>query len=177
MQPIIYDVAVSIDGYISGPDGDISRFAQGGPVVEDYMARLATYGTAIMGRTTYEFGYRFGLAPGRNPYPHMATHVFSRTIAIPRDGKITVHDTRDAGPIRALQQASSGPVYLCGGGDFAGALLAMGLIDRIRLKRAPVLLGRGVRLFGDTAAAPALRHIETRSYDGGYALQEFAVPG
>ena len=50
MQPIIHDVAVSIDGFISGPGGDISRFAQGGPVVEDYSARLATYAVAIMGR-------------------------------------------------------------------------------------------------------------------------------
>lgn len=41
MQSIIYDVAISIDGYISGPDGDISQFASEGPVVEDYMTRLA----------------------------------------------------------------------------------------------------------------------------------------
>ena len=31
MPTIIYDVAVSIDGYISGPSGDISRFAHDGP--------------------------------------------------------------------------------------------------------------------------------------------------
>jgi hypothetical protein len=30
MQPIVYDVAVSIDGFIAGPDSDISRFAEGG---------------------------------------------------------------------------------------------------------------------------------------------------
>lgn len=73
MQPIIYDVAVSIDGYISGPGGDISKFAHEGPVVDDYFARLGQYAVAIMGRHTYEFGYRFGLEPGANPYKHMRT--------------------------------------------------------------------------------------------------------
>lgn len=35
MHPIIYDVAGSIDGFICGPGGDISQFAQEGAVVED----------------------------------------------------------------------------------------------------------------------------------------------
>ncbi|MFV2054116.1 hypothetical protein [Aliiroseovarius sp. YM-037] len=49
MQSIIYDVAVSIDGYISGPDGDIEKFPHQGQVVEDYFARMETYACAIMG--------------------------------------------------------------------------------------------------------------------------------
>ena len=60
MQPIIYDVAVSIDGYIAGPGGDISAFPASGRLVDDYLERLADYRTVIMGRDTYEFGYRFG---------------------------------------------------------------------------------------------------------------------
>lgn len=175
MQPIIYDVAVSIDGYICGPGGDISTFAQEGPVVEDYMARLATYATAVMGRRTYEFGYRFGLQPGRNPYSHMKTYIFSRSMDLPDNGEVTVLRTGNTQWICDLKSSSDGPIYLCGGGAFAGSLLSMGLIDRIRLKRAPVILGGGVRLFGDAAASPGLQHIETREYADGYMFQEFSV--
>lgn len=53
----------------------------------------------------------------------------------------------------------------------------MGLIDVVRLKRAPVVLGGGARLFGDAAVAPALRYVETREYDDGYLLQEFEFLG
>ena len=35
MHPIIYDVAVSLDGFIAGVSGDISKFAHEGPVVDD----------------------------------------------------------------------------------------------------------------------------------------------
>lgn len=175
MHPIIHDVAVSVDGYISGPGGDISAFAQEGPVVDDYLARLAAYDTAIMGRATYEFGYAFGLEPGANPYPHMKTHVFSRTLALPADSHVTLVRGLDRQSLAAIRDASNGAVYLCGGGAFAGAVLALGLLDRLRLKRAPAILGGGVPLFGSAGAKPLLRARETRSYDGGYLYQEYDV--
>ncbi|MEM7321007.1 MAG: deaminase, partial [Pseudomonadota bacterium] len=89
MHPIVYDVAVSIDGYISVPSGDVSRFAHDGPVVDDYLARLSGYSVAIMGRKTYEFGYGFSLKPGQNPYRHMKTYVFSKSLTCPSDSEIT----------------------------------------------------------------------------------------
>lgn len=56
MHPIIYRVAVSRDGIIAGPSGDVPRFTFEGPVVDDYQARMRTYRIGIMGRVTYEFG-------------------------------------------------------------------------------------------------------------------------
>lgn len=175
MHPVIYDVAVSLDGYISGPDGDISAFAHEGPVVEDYMARLAGYGEAIMGRETYAFGYRFGMAPGQNPYAHMRTHVFSARLDLPDDRAVTLHRDGGRDAVAKVIGAATGPVYLCGGGAFAGALLEWGLIDRLRLKRAPVVLGGGVRLFGDCKERPALRLSDQTEYNGGTLFQEFEI--
>ena len=172
MQPIIYDVAVSVDGFISGPDGEISKFAHEGPVVDDYSARLATYGTAIMGRHTYEFGYGFGLEPGQNPYPHMKTVVFSETLIVPDDAEILVVRAPVELVLRKLKQESNAPVYLCGGGQFAGTVLDLGLIDRLRLKRAPILFGTGVPLFAGAKSTPDLHCLETKSYDNGYLYQE-----
>ena len=175
MQPIIYDVAVSVDGFISGPDGDISRFAHEGPVVDDYRRRLTDYGVAIMGRHTYEFGYRFGLEPGRNPYPHMQTVVFSRTLEIPDGSDIEVIRTSAEPALQRLKREQDAPIYLCGGGEFAGAVLTMGLIDTLRLKRAPILLCDGVPLFTGSCEAPVMTCAETRTYDSGYLYQEFCL--
>lgn len=173
MQPIIYDVAVSIDGFICGPDGDISRFAQEGPVVADYSARLEGYSTAIMGRATYEFGYRFGMEPGQNPYPHMRTIVFSKSLNLPEATDVDLWAASDLASIKAMRNQSPGPIYLCGGGAFAGSLLEAGQIDVLRLKRAPIILGGGIPLFGDANASPGLKHIETRIYEDGYLFQEY----
>jgi dihydrofolate reductase len=172
MPTMIYDVAVSIDGYISGPSGDISRFPHQGPVVVDYVARLQTYQTAIMGRGTYEFGYAHGMTPGQNPYPHMSTFVFSSRLKLPGDA-VTVLNGDLSAEVARLRRCTDGDIYLCGGGVFAAACLTEGLIDRLVLKRAPILLGGGTPLF--TAGNPHLRHIETTDYGNGTLLQVFDV--
>ena len=175
MHPIIYDVAVSLDGYISGQSGDISKFAKDGPVVEDYFTRLGTYQTALMGRRTYESGYGFGLEPGQNPYPHMETIVFSRTLDCPDKADISVRQPPSVAEIRQIALAARGPVYLCGGGEFAGWMLKNGLIDTIILKRAPCILGGGVRLFGKQQFAAVFSRTGTKTYENGYLLETFAV--
>lgn len=175
MQPIIYDVAVSADGFIAGPSADISKFPGEGAVVDDYFERLKTYAVAIMGRATYEFGYGYGLKPGDNPYPHMLCLVFSQSIDLPESPKVeVVHDSTEE-TLRRLKEKSEGPIYLCGGGAFAGSLLRYGLIDKLRLKRAPIFLGDGVRLFGDYAAGVDATLKESKLYDNGVLYQEFAL--
>ena len=70
MRRIVYYVAVSLDGFISGPEGDIEGFASGGDGVEKYFSDLKHYDTVIMGRKTYEFGYKFTRDFNSNPkYP------------------------------------------------------------------------------------------------------------
>lgn len=173
MQPVIYDVAVSIDGFIAGRDEDVTQFAHEGPVVDDYNERLSAYGCAIMGRKTYEFGYRYGLEPGRNPYPHLKTYVFSQTLDLPVEREVQIVRHKEREFLQKLRKDQGSPIYLCGGGAFAGALMADGEIDIIRLKRAPILLGEGTKLFGETACSKQISCTRSKAYDGGYLLQEF----
>ena len=172
MQPIVYDVAVSADGYICAPQGDVSLFPHEGDVVADYLARLESYAVALMGRGTYAFGLAQGLPPGANPYPHLRSIVLSSSLEIP-EGDVELWREADTGAIRALAREAPGPVYLCGGGHLAGWMMRAGLIDVLRLKRAPVLCGGGVPLFegGVPKSAPALT--EERCYEGGVVYQEF----
>ncbi|MEM8822999.1 MAG: dihydrofolate reductase family protein [Pseudomonadota bacterium] len=171
MQPIIYDVAVSADGFICGANADISRFPHEGPVLDDYRARLATYGTALMGRETYVFGYAYGLTAGANPYPHMRSIVISKTLDLPEDAQ--VEQIPDLTTIPHLKAQASRPLYLCGGGHLACTLLRAGFIDQVVLKRAPILLGTGVLLWGPGAPAPEARLIDHHDYGGGLTLQRY----
>ncbi|MBO9444154.1 dihydrofolate reductase family protein [Phaeobacter italicus] len=173
MHPIVYDVAVSLDGFISGASGDVSKFAHEGRIVDDYRKRLETYKTAIMGRKTYEFGYGFGLKPGQNPYPHMRTVVFSGALEVPENADISVCSRASPDEIRKIVRESVGSVYLCGGGDFAGWMLEQGLIDRLILKRAPCVIGSGTTLFGACSRPISMSRIRTETYENGYLLEEF----
>lgn len=174
MHPIIYDVAVSIDGFISGPDGDVSGFGHDGPVVEDYAARLASYKCALMRRGTYEFGYKFGMKPGDNPYGAMRCVVVSSGLRLPAGSDVEVWRGFQRSDIEALHAQVDGPIYLCGGGTIAHSMLAQGLIDRVRLKRAPIVLGGGTRLFNGSCRAN-LKLEQEKSYADGYLFQDYCV--
>lgn len=177
MRRIIYDVAVSLDGFIAGPDGDISAFPAEGEHLQPYLDRLAGYQTAIMGRGTYEFGYRFGLRPGARAYPHMDHYIFSRGISLPDDCDVTVVREGWIAELNALRVGGRGDIYLCGGGVFAGFVVTHGLLDLLRLKIAPVAIGSGIRLFEGLGSKCRFERISITPYANGVILAEYAVMG
>jgi hypothetical protein len=74
MRPVIYDVAVTLDGFIAAPNGDFSMFPGEGPHLQPYLDRLMTYDTVVMGAATYRVGLDAGLAHGARAYPAGAGH-------------------------------------------------------------------------------------------------------
>lgn len=170
MPNIIYYVATSLDGYIAGPGEDISRFVATGNGVDRYLADLADFQTVIMGRRTYEFGYRYGLEPGQPAYAHMQHYIFSSSLELPQTHE-AVHVlplTKEA--VRRIRDASPTDVYLCGGGELAGWLLDRDLIDVLQLKVNPIVLGGGTRLFGSSTTAAAWHLRKSVAYEEGLQI-------
>ena len=173
MPSLIYDVAVSIDGYIAGPNGDISGFPMEGPHAEAYGARLAEYPAVIMGKNTYEFGYAYGLPAGARSYPHMEHLICSSSIELPENNEVTVARNGWLKALDALMERHMS-VYLCGGGMLAGFLLANGRITELRLKRVPIVLGQGTPLFAGRAAAKA-QLLSAEPYENGVVYQRYRI--
>ena len=165
MKKIIYYVASSIDGFIAGKNDDISLFKSQGKGVEKYLAELANFETVIMGRRTYEFGYQYGLSPGQPAYPHMEHYIFSDTLQIENLSEKVHIEPRSIERVKEIRNNSKSNVYLCGGGEFAGWLLENGLIDQLKLKLNPIILGEGIRLFGSSKAKANWKLIEYESFD------------
>lgn len=153
MQKIVYYVASSLDGFIAGPEDDISAFVYQGAGVEQYQTDLLKFRTVIMGRRTYEFGFQYGLQPGQPAYPHMEHYIFSDTLKIENLAENVHLEPRSIDRVKAIRDKAGTDIYLCGGGVFAGWLLENGLIDQLKLKLNPVVLGGGVPLFGDSRAS------------------------
>lgn len=155
MRDLVYHVAVSLDGFIAGRNGDASMFPDGDHA-EAYLAQLKDYDTVIMGRRTYEYGYSFGLEPGQRAYPHMRHVVMSTSLRLPGDA-VEVWNGDAADRVQALKRDTGTPIYLCGGGTLAGALHQNGLIDRMVLKICPLTLGEGVPLLAGAMDATRWR--------------------
>jgi len=170
MKKIVYYVASSLDGYIAGKNDDISQFILQGEGVEKYQSDLAHFDTIIMGRRTYEFGYQFGLTPGQPAYPNMVHHIFSDTLEIENLSDAVKIEPLSLDRIHAIQQASKTDIYLCGGGQFAGWLLENGMVDQLKIKLNPVVLGGGTQLFGNSSASANWVLTDKESFSDGMQI-------
>ncbi|MBX2842364.1 MAG: dihydrofolate reductase family protein [Flammeovirgaceae bacterium] len=175
MRKIIYYVATSIDGFISGENEDISGFVQSGDLVDYFLNDLQNFDTVIMGRKTYEFGYKFGLQPGQPAYPHMWHFIFSDHLKLENaDDKVKVC-RMDLKKIKELKNENGTAIYLCGGGEFAGWLLENEMIDELKLKVNPLILSSGVKMFGNNKKQYQLDLIAQQNFNGGLQIDQFKI--
>jgi dihydrofolate reductase len=175
MRKIIYYVATSIDGFISGPNDDISGFVKESKGIEKYLSDLKNFDTVIMGRKTYEFGYKFGLNPGEPAYPHMKNYIFSNTLKFDiTNNKVNICKL-DLNIIKDLKSQNGSDIYLCGGGEFAGWLLDKEMIDILKIKLNPLILGNGVPLFGSSIKKYSLSRSKNENYDHGLEIITYSI--
>jgi len=175
MRKIVYYVAASIDGFINRPDGDISGFVQESDAVEKYLQDLKSYDTVIMGRNTYEFGYKYGLEPGQPAYPHMKHYIFSGSLRFETKSSQVQVCKLDIGLVKRLKQQSGSDIYLCGGGQFAGWLLEHEMVDILKIKLNPFIAGNGMSLFGGVKHQYSLKFIQGRLYTYGVQILEYQI--
>lgn len=179
MRKLVYDVAASLDNFISHSDGSIKGFQMEGEFVNDFLERIRSYGIALMGRKTYEWGYAYGLQEGEPAYtqvnPSLMNYIFSRTLTFEPGQLIEIIGENEIEFIKQLKAGEGNPIWLCGGGELAGALLEAQLIDELVVKLNPVILGEGIRLFGSGQTTAALQLVESKSYSNGVILLRYTI--
>ena len=77
--------------------------------------------------------------------------------------------------VEDIRAASETDVYLCGGGEFAGWLLDNEMIDVLKLKINPLILGGGVPLFGSSQKSHKLELTDSELYDGGLMINTYSI--
>jgi len=170
MRKIHYRVAMSLDGFILGPNGEVDWILPDPEV--NFTEIWAQYDTLLMGRKTY--------APaidrlGPNAFQGMKTVVVSRTLqpsACP-NATIIRELTNDAIP--SLREESKKDIWLFGGGELFRSLLEMGEVDAVEVSIMPVLLGGGVPLMAPPALRSKLRLKGQKIYGSGIVSLTYDV--
>jgi dihydrofolate reductase len=163
MTKVYFDVSVSVDGFITGPDEDVAKpLGDDAGRLHDWMfdaktdadaevldELFARTGAILMGRHMFDVGVKlWGDAP---PF-HMHVFVLTHEVRdpIPMQGGTTytfVTDGIDAGLEQAGAAAGEKDVGIWGGAKITQQYLAARLVDEMQIHLVPILLGDGVRLF------------------------------
>jgi dihydrofolate reductase len=184
MRRLVYLVAVTLDGFIAGPDGGDPTGSNWFPVTPDLVEHLvatwpetlpgparaamglegpgAAFDTVVEGRGSYEVGLAAGLD---DAYPHLRHLVVSRTLAGRTDLPVEVVDTDPLARVRELKAEDGRDIWLVGGGTLAHALLPE--IDRLVLKVNPTVMGDGRRLFEGPVTQASFTPAEQVDLPGG----------
>jgi dihydrofolate reductase len=181
---IVVSDNVSLDGVIRDPAGD-EGFDRGGWVgrIQDRpeLNRLALDDALgaeamLMGRRTYEwFSGRWPSRQGElaDRLNAMPKYVVSSTLRDPdwTNSQVLRGDVVDE--VSRLRQRISGDILVPASVGIVRTLIEHDLVDELRLKVFPVVLGAGQPLFGETSRIKAMRLVDLRTLDGDTAFMTY----
>ena len=182
MGTIVISENVSLDGVIQDPAGD-EGFRVGGWVglIKDspQLNKLALdealgAEALLLGRRSYEwFAARWPSRSGElaDRLNNLPKYVVSSTLEDPAWNNSTVLKGGDpVAEVSKLKQELNGEILVPASFQLLRALMEHDLVDELRLKIFPVVLGAGERLFGETGDKKPMRLLDTQTLDDGVAI-------
>jgi dihydrofolate reductase len=145
MRKVVLFIATSLDGYIATEDDRLEwLFKVDGEGDNGYSEFYDTVDTVIMGRRTYD--WLLEEQPDDFPYENKECYVVSRTLR-----EANPHVKLFNGDLvqftNKLKEQGGKNIWVVGGGELIQSFLKERLIDEFIVTVAPVLIGKGIRLF------------------------------
>jgi dihydrofolate reductase len=182
MGSAVVQMTVSLDGFMSGPDGEIDWHVVDEEQHQHFDDELRKADAFYEGRVVYQLMESYWPTadqdPGASPaerefagiWRAMPKVVFSRTLE-PDDLGPNAELVRevDADDVRERLARLDGHVIV-GGANLAAAFAEQDLVDEYRTYVAPVLIGRGRPAFPTVDRRTSLRLLETRTFGNGVVL-------
>jgi dihydrofolate reductase len=167
-----YQVAVSLDGFIAGPNGEYDWIVMDASI--DFGALFKEFDTAVMGRKTYEALVAQG---GNGAMPGLDVVVFSRTLPAAAHKGVRIVNDEPKEVVAALKAKPGRDIWLFGGGGLFRSLLDAGIVDTVEVAVMPVLLGAGIPLLPPGAPTKLVLNDQKTLAASGIVVLSYLVHG
>jgi dihydrofolate reductase len=185
MGKLIISSNASLDGVVQDPAGDegfehggwVGRIAALPDVAKVALDEALGAEALLLGRRSYEwFAGRWPSRSGElaDRLNTMPKYVASSTLDDPQwtNSTVLTGDVVDA--VSRLKRELDGDIVVLASFHLVHTLLEHDLVDEVRLKVFPVVLGAGERLFGDSKHA--MRLLDLRTLGDGIAFLTYELP-
>ena len=144
MRKVVLGVAVSLDGFIEGPNGEYDWcFTDQDYGLSNFFKRVDT---VFVGRKTYEMS--LGMEGGNAGFQKFKEYIFSTTLDKVKDGATLIKNNTKI-EVENIKKETGKDIWLFGGAGLTTSLMNLGLVDELSLAIHPVLLGGGKPLFNN----------------------------
>ena len=169
MRKVILGLAITLDGYIEGPNGEYDWcFTDQDYGLNAFFERIDAL---FMGRKSYEEAQKFK----DSPWQGMTTYLFSRTMKPADDPRVILVPDGSVEVVQKIKQEKGMDIWLFGGADLTRQFINAGLVDELWLSVHPILLGGGKALFQDIVGRKPLKLLESKTYETGLVSLRYAM--
>jgi dihydrofolate reductase len=183
---IVISENVSLDGVIQDPAGDegfdrggwVGRIADNEELAKVTLDEALGTDALLLGRRTYEWlAARWQSRTGElaDRLNSMPKYVVSSTLEDPEWNNSTVLKGDAVNEVSKLKQELDGEIVVAGSFQLLHTLIEHDLVDELRLKVYPVVLGAGERLFVETSDNKPLRLVDIQTLGDGIALLTYEL--
>jgi dihydrofolate reductase len=183
MSRIISTHWISLDGFISGPAGELDFVRGDGQLAEYEIGLVSTMGHLLFGRKTYEqLSFYWSQIPD-TPAAADWEKVYAGKLNPMRKSVVSTSlqtaswaDSdilRDAESVADLRARATGDILIYGSATLVQALSRLALIDEYHLLVHPVLLGGGTSLFASLGSRLNLKKTREETFDSSLVLNVY----
>jgi dihydrofolate reductase len=182
MRTIILNLAITLDGFIEGPNGELDWLVRDEKIdFGDILTEILSDKDIIFyGRTSYE---KWGntqpdekaskkLKDAYHLLNSKKKYVFSKTRTGDETNAIFINSNIRERVLEIKQQPGKN-IWLYGGAKIVTAFFNLDLIDEYRLAVHPVILGKGKPLFQNIEERHKLKLVESKGYESGVVLMTY----
>ncbi|CAF1486423.1 unnamed protein product [Rotaria sp. Silwood1] len=155
MRKVILYIAASIDGFIAREDGNI-----------DWLPPINNENNDDYGYKSFYENIDVTLI-GRKTYQQILTFPANEFVEFVNDD---VYEF-----VNQLKSQSGKDIWLVGGAQLNKTLLNLGLIDEIILTIIPIVLGKGIHLFGQQSIEQQFKYSDTKIFSSGCVQIKYTI--
>jgi len=174
MRKLKLQVQISLDGYISGPDGEMDWMTwDWDEGLKNYVKDLTEpVDTIILGRKLAEgfipyWTSELGKEEGAEKMVYTDKVVFTKTLEKSEWDRTVLAKGDLSDEIKSLKMKDGGDIIVYGGAGFVSSLIKEGLIDEYHLLINPAAIGDGLTIFRGLESIQNLTLIQSRAFECG----------
>ncbi|MBK9721251.1 MAG: dihydrofolate reductase family protein [Saprospiraceae bacterium] len=161
MRKVISFMHISLDGFVAGPNGEMSWIKADQEIFDYVGKRISKSDTSLYGRVTYQLMESYWPTAADKPaatkhdiehskwYKNVRKVVLSKTMKETGLTNTTIINDNLADRINEIKQQAGEDILLFGSPTATHSLIQQNLIDGYWLFINPIILGQGIPLFVD----------------------------
>ena len=179
--------SISLDGYFTGENGDLS-WAYAVPADDEWNTFVAGNakggGSLVLGRVTYDMmASHWPTEQARTTMPdvadgmnRMTKYVFSRSMKSASWSNTIILSGDPGAEMRKLKSQDGPSLTILGSGRIVAQLAQAGLIDSYQFVVVATVLGKGRTLFEGSSGQRRLKLTRTKTFKNGNVVLDYGVP-